>query len=114
MWLGTHGMEVGAITMLLYCFRERELLLNINEMLAGFRLFPSYIRIGGLREDLPIGFHEAVNALPRPLPGEDRRVREAADEERRLAAADARRRHPDQGGGGRLRLRRADRARARG
>jgi len=62
-WLGTHGMEVGAITVLLYCFRERELLLNINEMLAGFRMFPSYIRIGGLREDLPLGFHEAVGAF---------------------------------------------------
>ena len=62
-WLGTHGMEVGAITMMMYCFRERELLLNINEMLAGFRLFPSYLRVGGLREDLPHGFHEAVNAF---------------------------------------------------
>jgi NADH-quinone oxidoreductase subunit D len=62
-WLGTHGMEVGAITMMMYCFRERELLLNINEMLAGFRLFPSYLRVGGLREDLPSGFHEAVNAF---------------------------------------------------
>lgn len=62
-WLGTHGMEIGAITMMMYCFRERELLLNINEMLAGFRLFPSYIRVGGLREDLPPGFHEAVTAF---------------------------------------------------
>ena len=67
-WLGTHGMEVGAITMMLYCFRERELLLNINEMLAGFRLFPSYLRIGGLREDLPLGFHDAVNAFVKRFP----------------------------------------------
>jgi NADH-quinone oxidoreductase subunit D len=59
-WLGTHGMEVGAVSVMLYCFRERELLLNLNEMLAGFRLFPSYMRVGGLREDLPRGFHEAV------------------------------------------------------
>ena len=59
-WLGTHGMEVGAVSVMLYCFRERELLLNINEMLAGFRLFPSYMRVGGLREDLPRGFHDAV------------------------------------------------------
>jgi NADH-quinone oxidoreductase subunit D len=59
-WLGTHGMEVGAVTMLLYCLQERELLLNINELIAGFRMFPSYLRIGGLREDLPRGFHEAV------------------------------------------------------
>src|SRR3954462_1400006 len=59
-WLGTHGMEVGAISVMLYCFRERELLLDINERIAGFRMFPSYIRIGGLREDLPRGFHDAV------------------------------------------------------
>ena len=62
-WLGTHGMEVGAVSVMLYCFRERELLLNINEMIAGFRLFPSYMRVGGLREDLPRGFHEAVRAF---------------------------------------------------
>jgi NADH-quinone oxidoreductase subunit D len=62
-WLGTHGMEVGAVSVMLYCFRERELLLNINEMLAGFRMFPSYMRIGGLREDLPRGFHVAVRAF---------------------------------------------------
>src|SRR6476646_8078516 len=62
-WLGTHGMEVGAVSLMLYCFRERELLLNINELLAGFRLFPSYMRVGGLREDLPRGFHEAVTSF---------------------------------------------------
>ena len=68
-WLGTHGMEVGAVSVMLYCFRERELLLNINEMLAGFRLFPSYMRVGGLREDLPRGFHDAVRSfLDRFLP----------------------------------------------
>ena len=68
-WLGTHGMEVGAVSVMLYAFRERELLLNINELLAGFRMFPSYLRIGGLREDLPRGFHEAVRAFLDRLPG---------------------------------------------
>jgi NADH-quinone oxidoreductase subunit D len=68
-WLGTHGMEIGAISVMMYCFREREQLLNINEMLAGFRMFPSYIRIGGLREDLPRGFHEAVQAFLDKFPG---------------------------------------------
>src|SRR6195256_6581068 len=68
-WLGTHGMEVGAVSVMLYCFRERELLLNINEMLAGFRMFPSYMRVGGLREDLPRGFHDSAGAfLARFLP----------------------------------------------
>ena len=59
-WLGTHAMEIGAVSMLFYAVRERELLLNINELIAGFRFFPSYIRIGGLREDLPRGFHAQV------------------------------------------------------
>ena len=67
-WLGTHGMEVGAVSVMLYCFREREILLNINEMIAGFRLFPSYMRVGGLREDLPRGFHDAVRAFLDRMP----------------------------------------------
>jgi NADH-quinone oxidoreductase subunit D len=62
-WLGTHGLEIGAVSVMMYCFREREQLLNINEMLAGFRMFPSYLRIGGLREDLPSGFHQAVKTF---------------------------------------------------
>src|SRR6267143_73328 len=68
-WLGTHAMEIGAVSVMMYCFRERELLLNINELVAGFRMFPSYIRIGGLREDLPRGFHEAVREVLDRLPG---------------------------------------------
>jgi len=68
-WLGTHGMEVGAVSVMLYCFRERELLLNINELLAGFRMFPSYVRVGGLREDLPRQFHETVRAFLDRMPG---------------------------------------------
>jgi NADH-quinone oxidoreductase subunit D len=68
-WLGTHAMEIGAVSMLFYAVRERELLLNINELIAGFRFFPSYLRIGGLREDLPRGFHEAVNAFLDRFPG---------------------------------------------
>jgi len=68
-WLGTHALEVGAASVLFYAFRERELIMNINELMAGFRFFPSYIRIGGLREDLPRGFHEAVNAFLDRFPG---------------------------------------------
>jgi NADH-quinone oxidoreductase subunit D len=67
-WLGTHGLEVGAVSVMLYCFRERELLLNINELIAGFRMFPSYVRIGGLREDLPRGFDDAVRAFLDRMP----------------------------------------------
>jgi NADH-quinone oxidoreductase subunit D len=67
-WLATHGMELGAVTIMLYCFRERERLLDVNELLAGFRMFPSYIRVGGLREDLPTGFHEAVHEIIERMP----------------------------------------------
>ena len=85
-WFGTHAMEVGAISVMLYAFRERELLLNINELLAGFRLFPSYIRVGGLREDMPRGFHERSRPFL-DVPGQARRVRGAAHEEHDLPEA---------------------------
>ncbi|HEY7500950.1 MAG TPA: NADH dehydrogenase (quinone) subunit D [Vicinamibacterales bacterium] len=68
-WLATHALEIGAVSVMMYCFREREQLLNINEMLAGFRMFPSYLRIGGLREDLPSGFHQAVKKWLDAFPG---------------------------------------------
>jgi len=67
-WLGTSAMDLGAVSVMLYCFRERELILNINELIAGFRMFPSYIRVGGLREDLPSGFHEKVSELLDRMP----------------------------------------------
>src|SRR5215467_3249537 len=61
--LGTHALEVGAVSVLMYCLSDREKILNVNELIAGFRMFPSYIRVGGLREDLPPGFHETVAAF---------------------------------------------------
>jgi NADH-quinone oxidoreductase subunit D len=61
--LGTHALEVGAVSVLMYCLTDRERILNLNEMIAGFRMFPSYIRVGGLREDLPQGFHAATRAF---------------------------------------------------
>jgi NADH-quinone oxidoreductase subunit D len=68
LWIGTHAMEIGAVSMLFYAVRERELIMNINELIAGFRFFPSYFRVGGLREDIPRGFHEAVNAFLERFP----------------------------------------------
>ena len=67
--LGTHALEVGAVSVLMYCLSDREKILNVNEMIAGFRMFPSYIRVGGLREDLPANFHEAVSAFLNEFPG---------------------------------------------
>jgi NADH-quinone oxidoreductase subunit D len=68
-WFGTHAMEIGAITGMLYAFREREIIMNLNELLAGFRFFPSYIRVGGLREDIPRGFKEACTDFLDHFPG---------------------------------------------
>jgi NADH-quinone oxidoreductase subunit D len=52
-WLGTHGMDIGAMSVFLYCFREREMLLNFFEEICGARMTPSYVRVGGLSMDLP-------------------------------------------------------------
>ena len=67
--IGAPGMEVGAVSVLFYCLRERELLLNLNERLAGFRFFPSYMRVGGLREDLPRSLHACMNEIYEILRG---------------------------------------------
>ena len=55
-WLGTHALDIGAMTVFFYCFREREKILNMIEAASGGRLTPSYFRIGGLMMDLPAGF----------------------------------------------------------
>jgi len=57
-WLGTHALDLGAMTVFFYCFREREKILNLIEAASGGRLTPSYFRIGGLMMDLPAGFEK--------------------------------------------------------
>src|SRR4051812_27370528 len=59
-WLGTHAMDLGAMTVFLYCFREREDILRLFEMISGQRMMTSYFRIGGLALDPPLGFFERV------------------------------------------------------
>jgi NADH-quinone oxidoreductase subunit D len=59
-WLGTHATDIGAMTMLLYCFREREKILQIYEFVSGVRMMSSYFRIGGLAKDVPTGFDARV------------------------------------------------------
>ncbi len=59
-WLGTHAMDIGALTVFLYCFREREDLLRLFEMVSGQRMMTSYFRIGGVSLDLPLGFLDRV------------------------------------------------------
>jgi len=59
-WLGTHALDIGAMTVFLYCFREREDILRIFEMVSGQRMMTSYFRVGGLALDAPLGFFEKV------------------------------------------------------
>ena len=59
-WLGTHCLDIGAMSVFFYCFRQREKILNLIEAASGGRLTPSYFRIGGLMMDLPAGFERRV------------------------------------------------------
>ena len=55
-WLGTHALDIGAMSVFFFCFRQREKILNMIESASGGRMTPSYFRIGGLMMDLPAGF----------------------------------------------------------
>jgi NADH-quinone oxidoreductase subunit D len=67
-WLGTHAMDIGALTVFLYCFREREELLKIFEHVSGQRMMTSYFRVGGVSLEPPVDFYERVQALLRIMP----------------------------------------------
>jgi NADH-quinone oxidoreductase subunit D len=68
-WLGTHAMDLGAMTVFLYCFREREDILRLFEMVSGQRMMTSYFRIGGLALEPPLGFFEKVKSFADRFPG---------------------------------------------
>jgi NADH-quinone oxidoreductase subunit D len=67
-WLGTHALDIGAMTLLLYNFREREDILRIFEEVAGGRLTPTYLRIGGVSKDLPDGIEDKIKAFVQAFP----------------------------------------------
>ena len=67
-WLGTHALDIGAMTVFFYCFREREDILRILEMFSGQRMMTSYIRIGGLALEPPRGWQERVGKFIRAFP----------------------------------------------
>jgi NADH-quinone oxidoreductase subunit D len=68
LWLSTHALDIGAMTLFFYGFRERENCLKVLESVSGARLMPDYIRFGGLREDLPDGFMEAAKTFIEDFP----------------------------------------------
>jgi NADH-quinone oxidoreductase subunit D len=67
-WLGTHALDLGAMSMLLYTFREREMLLDIFELVSGARMMTSYFRVGGLWRDVPDSFGDAVRNVLKSFP----------------------------------------------
>ena len=67
-WLGTHVLDMGAITPIFYTFREREEILRIFEEVAGGRLTPTYLRIGGVSKDLPEGIDQKIKAFVQAFP----------------------------------------------
>ncbi|HEV2115722.1 MAG TPA: NADH dehydrogenase (quinone) subunit D [Terriglobales bacterium] len=67
-WLGTHALDIGAMSVFLYCFREREDLLRIFEMVSGQRMMTSYFRVGGLALEPPLGLFERVKQFTDRFP----------------------------------------------
>ena len=67
-WLGTHAMDLGATSVMLYCFREREEILKIFEMVSGQRMMTSYFRIGGLAAEPPPGWLDRVQRFVEVFP----------------------------------------------
>jgi NADH-quinone oxidoreductase subunit D len=67
-WLGTHALDIGAMSMFFYCFREREDILRLKEMFSGQRMMTSYIRPGGLALEAPRGWEKAVGKFIREFP----------------------------------------------
>jgi NADH-quinone oxidoreductase subunit D len=67
-WLGTHAIDLGAMSVFLYCFREREEILKIFELFAGQRMMTSYIRIGGVALDPPAGWRGVLDKFLKMMP----------------------------------------------
>src|SRR6202162_6343293 len=67
-WLGTHALDIGAMSMFFYCFREREDVLRLKEMFSGQRMMTSYIRPGGVALEEPRGWEKAVGKFIRQFP----------------------------------------------
>ncbi len=67
-YLGTSALEIGAISMFWYCFRERDLVLDLFEMVAGTRMHTRYFQVGGLAEDIPVGFYDEARKFCERMP----------------------------------------------
>ena len=68
-WLATHALDIGAMTVFLYCFREREAITDIYEKISGARMTTNYFRVGGLTEDLPAGVTDDIKTFAEEMFG---------------------------------------------
>ena len=67
-WLGTTALDLGAISMFWYCFRDREQIVDLFEMSSGQRMHTRYFQVGGVFEDIPVGWVEKARAFARQMP----------------------------------------------
>src|ERR1700742_3031611 len=67
-WLGTHAMDIGALTVFLYCVREREKLMRIFEAVSGQRMMTSYIRVGGISLEPPRDLYDKIRDFLKEFP----------------------------------------------
>jgi NADH-quinone oxidoreductase subunit D len=67
-WLACHALDIGAMTVFLYCFRERECITDIYEKVSGARMTSNYFRVGGLADDLPDGLEDEIRAFVESMP----------------------------------------------
>jgi NADH-quinone oxidoreductase subunit D len=67
-WLATSALEIGAISMFWYAFRERERILDLFELVSGYRMHTRYFQVGGLAEDIPVGFFPEARKLVEEMP----------------------------------------------
>jgi NADH-quinone oxidoreductase subunit D len=67
-WLGTSALDLGAMSMFFYCFRDRDRILDLFEMSTGQRMHTRYFQVGGVFEDIPVGFAEKTRAFVKEMP----------------------------------------------
>ena len=114
LFLATNGMDIGAVSMMIYGWRDREEGLRLLEMITGLRMNHNYIRPGGVAADLPDGWRDAVLTFIDSIPAEPRRVRRAPHRPADLPGAAPGRRRDHRAGGHRPRRHRSDPALHRG
>ena len=78
-WLGTSALDLGAVSIFLYCLRERELILDLFEMSSGARMHTRYFQVGGVIEDIPLGFVQKTREFCKVMPARTDQYRAILD-----------------------------------